>query len=281
MGDSITANGAYVSFLEYAMFKGSRNKSTDVIAIGLGSETANGLSEKTHPFPRPTIHNRIDRVLEIIQPEVVFVCYGMNDGIYHPQTPSILEAYKTGLRSLVTKIEASGANAIVLTPPPFDPIGKGPSKLAPDSASDWSFRAPHKDYHLAIEAFSQWIMKEAPGRHRIDLNQAMTQAIQERRQKTSTFTYARDGIHPNEEGHLLMANTIARDWPSIQQLGTLGEIKADPVFKLIDARRKLRSKAWLHHVGYTRGKTVPPQPLGDAEEQAVELLEAARKAIKP
>lgn len=57
-----------------------------LLNLGLSSETASGLSEPTHPFPRPDVKTRIDRISEKTKPDVEFICYGMNDGIYHPQS---------------------------------------------------------------------------------------------------------------------------------------------------------------------------------------------------
>ena len=108
LGDSITQAGDYVSFIEYYLNKNQPEESFDLISIGLSSETASGLSEKAHPFPRPCIHERIQRALDQIKPSLVFACYGMNDGIYAPQSEDRFDAYKKGILSLQDKIEASG-----------------------------------------------------------------------------------------------------------------------------------------------------------------------------
>jgi hypothetical protein len=51
-------------------------------------------------------------------------------------------------------------------------------------------------------------------------------------------------------------------------------IKADPRFKLVEQKRGMRSAAWMRHVGYTREKTVEPEPLGTAEADAAKVQEA-------
>ena len=54
---------------------------------------------------------------------------------------------------------------------------------------------------------------------------------------------------------------------------TVAAIKADPLYKLVEQKRALRSAAWMKHVGYTREKTVKPEPLGTAEADAAKVQE--------
>ena len=54
---------------------------------------------------------------------------------------------------------------------------------------------------------------------------------------------------------------------------TVATIKADPLFKLVEQKRAMRSAAWMKHVGYTREKTVKPEPLGTAEADAAKVQE--------
>ena len=54
---------------------------------------------------------------------------------------------------------------------------------------------------------------------------------------------------------------------------TVATIKADPLFKLVEQKRGMRSAAWMKHVGYTREKTVKPEPLGTGEVDAARLQE--------
>jgi hypothetical protein len=48
-------------------------------------------------------------------------------------------------------------------------------------------------------------------------------------------------------------------------------IKADPLFKLVDQKRSMRSVAWMKHIGYTREAKVEPQPLGVIEGEVGKL----------
>jgi lysophospholipase L1-like esterase len=85
LGDSITHAGGWVSNL--AAWMEREGLDAEVINCGLPSETVSGLSEAGHAggkFPRPDLHQRLDRVLRLVRPDVVIACYGMNCGIYQP-----------------------------------------------------------------------------------------------------------------------------------------------------------------------------------------------------
>ena len=96
LGDSITHAGYYVSCLEAQLRAANPASNPVLINLGLPSETCSGLSEPDHPFPRPDVHERIDRALAKIKPDVVFACYGMNDGVYYPFSDERFAAYKKG-----------------------------------------------------------------------------------------------------------------------------------------------------------------------------------------
>lgn len=120
LGDSITNDGHYIVLLEGAL----RETHPDAVFINLGlpSEGCTGLSEPAHPFPRPNVHERLDRALAKTNPDVVFACYGMNDGIYYPFSEERFQQYQTGINTLIDKVTAHGAKLILMTPPPFDPL---------------------------------------------------------------------------------------------------------------------------------------------------------------
>jgi len=85
LGDSITWMGGYVNDVEVYFIVHYPNIHFIFINVGLFSETVSGLSELGHAdgkFPRPDLHERLERVLGQTKPDLVFACYGMNDGIY-------------------------------------------------------------------------------------------------------------------------------------------------------------------------------------------------------
>lgn len=132
LGDSITHAGHYIALVEAQLISATGNQSPELINLGLPSETCNGMSEPEHPFPRPNVHERLDRALAKLNPDVVVACYGMNDGIYHPPSDKHFDAYSDGINKMIEKVHASGAKLILMTPPAFDALPlKKKGKLLP------------------------------------------------------------------------------------------------------------------------------------------------------
>ena len=82
-----------------------------------------------------------------------------------------------------------------------------------------------------------------------------------------------DKVHPGDDGHLLVAKTILNALGAKAPDESVAAIKADPLFKLVEQKRSTRSAAWMKHIGYTREKTVKPEPLGTGEADAAKLQE--------
>jgi len=122
LGDGITEQGMYISYFEAYITEHFPNMGLKIVNCGKSSETASGLSEPDHPRPRPCIHERLDEVLEISNPDITFICYGMNDGIYYPFLEDHFEAYKQGMIKLINKVKSIGSKIVLITPPPFDKI---------------------------------------------------------------------------------------------------------------------------------------------------------------
>lgn len=271
LGDSITQNGRYVTFIEYFLRQLVPAEKTDLISIGLSSETLSGLSEKSHSFPRPCVLERLDRALKAVKPQVVFACYGMNDGIYHPPSAERLAAFNSGLRVLIDKVRATGAQLVLLTPPLFDALPLR-AKTVPADASEFGYSKPFAGYDdvLADYARTELALRE-PGVKVIDLHGPLHAALATERVRDPNFTFSPDGIHPNDAGHLLVARLILKGLGYQPADTPLIEIKADPVFALISERRQLRSEAWLPFVGYTREAVFKSASVTAAEQVATHL----------
>src|ERR1043165_8451750 len=113
LGDSNTQAGGYINFTTYYLEKLHPRKDFDIIGLGLASETLSGLSEEGHAggkFPRPCLFERLGRVLEKAKPEVVFACYGMNDGIYLPQNKDRFTAFQKGVTTLIKQCQIGRAS---------------------------------------------------------------------------------------------------------------------------------------------------------------------------
>jgi lysophospholipase L1-like esterase len=257
LGDSITQAGGYVGFTTYYLERLHPAKDFDVLGLGLASETLSGLSEEGHAggkFPRPCLFERLGRLLDRAKPDVVFACYGMNDGIYLPLDRDRFAAFQKGITRLIEQCKAAGAKQVYLITPPI---------------YDFAPKAGEFNYDAVLAEYAKWETGlKVPGVTVIDLHTAMRKARDGRAEP-----FSRDKVHPGDDGHLLMAKTILTALGVKAPDETVATIKADPLFRLVDQKRALRSAAWMRHVGYTREKTVKPEPLGTAEADAAKVQE--------
>ena len=206
LGDSITHAGHYVAWIETQLRLQGVEPLPEIINLGLGSETLSGLSEPDHPFPRPDVHERLDRALAKIKPDVVVACYGMNDGIYYPFGEERFQAYQAGVNRLIKKVHAAGAKLVLMTPPPFDPLPlRGKGKLKPAGEDKYAYFAMYENYDDVLARYGKWILKQMPRVEMvIDLHTPLAEFTAQKRKSNPKFTCTPDGIHPNLEGHRLL-----------------------------------------------------------------------------
>jgi lysophospholipase L1-like esterase len=270
LGDSITQAGDYVSFVEYYLEKQYPTDKFDMVSIGLASETTSCLSEKTHPFPRPCVQERLQRALTLVKPQVVVACYGMNDGIYHPQSAERMQAFEQGIEKVIAAVHADGAQMVLLTPPPFDRLPV--KQLAGKDAADFGFMTPYEGYDSVLADYARWEMQLPKNEATvIDLHSPIHAYLAEQRKTEPAFSFAvKDGIHPNTSGHLLMAQIVLKGLGVPVASGNLQaelvKIQSDPLYTLIKEQREARSSGWLKYVGYTRGETVKADSVEDVEK---------------
>ena len=255
LGDSITQGGGYVSFMDYYLQKLRPQAHFEVYPLGLSSETVSGLSEPGHAggkFARPALSERLPRVLEKMRPDVVFACYGMNDGIYQPLEEKRFQAFKDGINHLLDSCQKAGVKCIILVTPPI---------------YDATTKAGEFNYDTVLTAYAAWEKTlQRPGLEVVDLHTAMRAAREKR-----TEVFSKDRVHPGDEGHLLMARTILAGVGLDTPEEPLAKIKADPLFQQVDQLRRYRATHWMNFTGYSREKVVAPTPLGDAEAQAAKI----------
>ncbi len=275
LGDSITYAGEYVERVETALITQMPERPWEVIDLGLPSETVSGLSEPGHAggqFPRPNLHERLDRVLAKVKPEVVVACYGMNCGMYHPFSEERFAAYKTGIELLRKKVQAAGAKIIHLTPPTFDPVPIQKNTLP---AGLPEYRKPYAGYNEVLDRYSEWLLAQrSQGWEVIDIHGPMNAALKAGREKDPGFKFAGDGVHANSEGHQLMAAQILQAWKL--------EVTAPPaeILKLVTQRQKLLKDAWLTETGHQRPGMAKGLPMAEAQAKAAELGQQLAAALQ-
>lgn len=266
LGDSNSYAGGYIDFFESHLHRKDPKRKLEILNIGLPSETVSGLSEEGHAggkFPRPGVHERLDRALDKTKPDVILVNYGMNDGIYLPLSDERFQAFKDGMVRLREKAAKAGAKVIHLTPPVFDPVPIAKRVTSADKADANRY---YEGYDDVLTRYSEWLLEQRKnGWIVIDIHGPMKAAIVEKRAGNPKFTFSGDGVHPNAEGHQVMGAALCKGLG----IDTTGDIsKLQP---LIRQRSTLLRDAWLNDIGHKRPGMAKGLPVDEARKRAADI----------
>ena len=268
LGDSITAAGGFVNMIELQMRLQGIDPIPEFVNAGLPSENCTGLSEPDHPFPRPDVHERLDRALAAVKPDVVVACYGMNDGIYFPFSEDRFQKYQAGINRLIETVHASGAKLILLTPPPFDAMPlKTAGKLLPAGQEKYAWFAVYENYDEVIQKYGRWLL-EQHGRTEmiVDLHTPIVAFWKQQRMTDPTFTVAPDGVHCDNRGHQTIAEVILKAW-GIESWEPI----SDEMMALATKKGTVLHDSWLSGIGHKRPGMADGLSLEKAAAQAAEI----------
>jgi lysophospholipase L1-like esterase len=225
----------------------------ELINLGLSSETVTGLSEPDHPFPRPDVHERIDRALARTKPSVVVMCYGMNDGIYYPFSEDRFAKYKSSVHEMIDRVQKASAKVILMTPPPFD-AGAMAGHLLPASAPKFSYAQPYADYDSTLKRYAEWLLSlRSRSQVVVELHRATWDFINAARKTTPGYHLAPDGVHPTPDGHAIIARQFleALQAPAVADIvdidAATSETKSPRVKEVLVTPEEIRFK-WLANV---------------------------------
>ncbi|MFT3935907.1 MAG: SGNH/GDSL hydrolase family protein [Chitinophagaceae bacterium] len=268
LGNSITYAGSYITDVETAFVLAHPDRTINFINVGLPSETVSGLSEEGHAggrFPRPDLHERLHRILAVIKPDIVFACYGMNDGIYLPFDEGRFQKYKNGINWLHDTLLQTGARVIMVTPPVFDELKGGA-----------------KGYANVLDKYADWLLTQRTVKHWevADIHYPMKKYLDAHRKLDAQFgvdgfALANDGVHPGDAGHWLMAKQLllylgektAATFSSIKLLADNYKNGA-AIAKLVAERQNMMKDAWLTYTKHTRPEMKIGLPMEEAKAKA-------------
>lgn len=266
LGDSITYAGDWVTDFEAWLL--SRGVQAEVINLGLPSETAADLTEteqqethiKPHGFPRPTISERLSRILERSQPDWILACYGMNDGSSLPQDDTGFTRYIAAMETLKSTVEKAGVKQFIALTPPIHDAGPG---------------TPLSKHDQMLARFSEWLLaKRKDGWNVIDLHAPMRAALNEKRKTEPGFRFAGDGVHPNREGHDLMARQVIEYFslaPETDAFFAQSPYMATALRNLVSQRMAIRRDAWLTLTEHKRPSIAKGLPMDEANSKVKDL----------
>ncbi len=288
LGDSITYSGQYIEDIEAYLRVKNPGLRCEFLDLGLPSETVSGLSEPGHAggrFPRPDLHERLDRVLAKAKPELVVACYGMNDGIYYPLGEQRFAKFRDGMERLREKARAAGAKVLHVTPPVFDPV---PIKERTLPAGRDEYRQPYEGYDEVLTKYSEWLLsKRADGWDVVDAHGPMKRILDQERLHDPNFRMAGDGVHINATGHWIIARQILEHWgiPASEAKDAETFLTSRPpgpeVLKLVQKKQSLLKDAWLTETGHKRPGMKKGLPLEEAEKKAAEIDAEIGKLLMP
>ncbi|MFO0888625.1 MAG: SGNH/GDSL hydrolase family protein [Isosphaeraceae bacterium] len=280
LGDSITYAGEYIAFTEAILRVKQPALRCEFLDLGLPSETVSGLSEPGHAggqFPRPDLHERLDRVLRQTKPDLIVACYGMNDGIYYPFGEDRFSRFKEGMEFLRERAKAGGARVLHLTPPVFDPL---PIRERTLPAGLAEYRQPYEGYNDVLDRYAEWLIgQRSKGWDVVDVHGPLKRYLAEQRARDPRFRLADDGVHMNATGHWLMARELLQHWgvPATELAGESGEqaLAALPrgaeILKLVSQRQTVMKDAWLSATGHRRPGMSRGLPPDEARRRGQEI----------
>ncbi|WP_343328568.1 SGNH/GDSL hydrolase family protein [Polaribacter staleyi] len=273
LGNSITYQGGYIDYIDTYLSIKYPEKNYEIINVGLPSETVSGLSEPNHAkgaFPRPDLHERLDRILTKTKPDLVLACYGMNDGIFMPYDDNRFKKYKDGVNWLHDKIKKFGAEIIHITPPIYDEQ-KG------------------KAYANVLDIYANWLISNryTSNWNVIDIHSPMKKNLEKQRLLDSTFVFAKDGIHPNKKGHFLIAKHILI-YLGQTEFTKIDDIKSflstyqngKKILSHVEKKQAIMKDAWLTSIGHLRPRMKLGLPIDEARQNTIEIEKQIRLLLK-
>jgi hypothetical protein len=189
----------------------------------------------------------------------------MNDGIYMPFDEERFQRYKTGIEWLHDTLAKTGARVIHITPPVYDELLGGKA-----------------GYASVLDQYSNWLLE-----HRrwevVDIHFPMKKFLEEHRKADSGFALTKDGIHPGEVGHWLMAQQLLLylGEKDVVRFGSIKEAVAPEVLSLVEERQSIMKDAWLTLTGHQRPGMKTGLPMEEARAKANEIEGKLRGLLQP
>lgn len=198
IGDSITEQKQYSRFIEVYLLASSGVADLDIAQFGWGGERAGGWV------------NRGLKSIDWFKPTVATTCYGMNDGSYTTYTDAIGKTYRDATAAYTELMKKAGVREIVLgSPGVVDTI-------------TWRNPVGAAVYNKNLEKLGELgkeVAAEKGVRH-ADVHHPMLEAMAKAKAAYGEKYHVGggDGVHPDQNGHLLMAAAF------LSALGCDGEI---------------------------------------------------------
>ncbi len=193
-GDSITAQRFYTRYMEDFIL-------TRYPALHVAFFNAGVPGDRVSGGYTGDVTLRLQRDLFPLQPTVVTIMLGMNDGYYVPYDPKYQAIYEDGYRKLLASIQSTlpQARITLISPTPYDETTHG---------------TDFPQYNQVITRYAAFVKDLAASSHLpfSDFNQAIASLDSAGLAKDPSLAalLVPDRIHPSEAAHWVMAATLAR-----------------------------------------------------------------------
>lgn len=182
VGDSITWQDYYAEYIDAYFFRRHPDRRISFLGLGVRGDTAAGVIE------------RLDRDLYLLNPDLVFVMLGMNDGGYRGYNKLLLEYYLYGMEQIVDLVKKNTkARVVLVSSTCVDPVNYNT-----------------KRYNGMLQKMASGLEDLA---RKLDLPFVNLfvpfKAVLERAKASSIrVRLMQDTVHPSEAGHLIMASML-------------------------------------------------------------------------
>ena len=207
IGDSITEQKLYSLFMEDYLLMCQPASNLRTTQFGWGGETSWGFA------------GRMENDMLRFHPTAATTCFGMNDGGYRPMNPDTAAHYRDGQTSVVEKLKKGGVRLIVVGSPGC--VDSDTFRNDPNMALMYN-KTLSEERDIARE------VAQAQGVLFADVITPMIEAMTKAKEKYGKSYHLAgpppDGIHPDKNGHLVMAYAFLK---ALGCDGDLGQISVD------------------------------------------------------
>ncbi|HEY3333062.1 MAG TPA: GDSL-type esterase/lipase family protein [Capsulimonadaceae bacterium] len=198
-GDSITEQRLYTRYIQQYVYCRYPELKVHFYNAGWSGDTAGGAL------------NRLERDVLVLKPTIVTLFFGMNDGGYTTLRDDIVANYTKNLDGIITALQAKGVRVIVYTPGCVDYDRREP------------LRAANYNDTLAALGKAAITLAQKYNCSYVDVHHGMLTYQAAQKAKSASYTMIPDSVHPDPNGHLVMANEMLKAFAvePMPQLGTV------------------------------------------------------------
>lgn len=227
-GDSITEQRLYSVFIEDYLLMCKPANDLRIMQFGWNGDTTWGF-----------LGNKLANNVLRFQPTLMTTCFGMNDGGYGPLRQETAERYRKSTQEIIDTARKNGVRTIILGAPGC--VDSTTFRRTPTSATTAEV------YNQTLAGLRD-IVKDLAKTNRLpfaDVHEIMMTTMAKAKAKYgANYPFAgRDGIHPDANGHLVMAYAFLKAMGCDGDIGTISVDLASSKVDVSEGHRLVSAKA--------------------------------------